>query len=36
MPTKSVAVPDAVSERVQQIAAAEGTTESSRDEGDRA
>lgn len=26
MPTKSVAVPDAVYERVQQIAAAEGTT----------
>jgi predicted transcriptional regulator len=26
MPTKSIAVPDAVYERVQQIAAAEGTT----------
>lgn len=26
MPTKSIAVPDAIYERVQQIAAAEGTT----------
>lgn len=26
MPTKSIAVPDAVYERVQQVAAAEGTT----------